>query len=201
MPHGQRFDESMSCGEICPGAEEKPGLVAQKVRDPQNAADGENYGLEAQGSYRLGTNWQFSGSAALLHTRYLGVGGVFTSLDIDGRAQPFAPGYEASAAIEYHLPSGWFARLDSHAIDSFYYYTSDAQTSHSYHLENLRIGYRSAAWTTSLWARNLFNVQYAQQGFYFGLIPPNYPNQSFLQLGDPRQVGITVSYDLDRHRE
>jgi iron complex outermembrane recepter protein len=162
----------------------------------QNAADGENFGWEAQGSYRLGTNWQFSGSAALLHTRYLGVGGVFESLDIDGRAQPFAPGYEVSAAIEYHLPSGWFARLDSHALDSFYYYTSDAQTSHSYHLENLRIGYRRGAWTASTWVRNLFNVQYAQQGFDFGLIPPNYPTQSFLQLGDPRQVGVTISYDL-----
>jgi iron complex outermembrane receptor protein len=46
----------------------------------QNAADGENYGWESQGSYRLGANWQFSGSAALLHTRYLGVGGAFTSL-------------------------------------------------------------------------------------------------------------------------
>jgi outer membrane receptor for ferric coprogen and ferric-rhodotorulic acid len=166
----------------------------------QNAADGENFGLEAQGSYRLGTRWQFSGSAALLHTRYLGVGGVFTSLDIDGRAQPFAPGYEASAAIEYHLPSGWFARLDSHALDSFYYYTSDAQTSHSYHLENLRIGYRRGAWTASAWVRNLFGVRYAQQGFYFGLIPPNYPNQSFLQQGDPRQIGVTISYDLPHER-
>jgi hypothetical protein len=46
---------------------------------------------------------------------------------------------------------------------------------------------------------NLFNVQYAQQGFYFGLIPPNFPNQSFLQLGDPRQVGVTVRYDLLGH--
>ena len=165
----------------------------------QNAAAGENYGLESQGSYRLGSNWQFSGSAALLHTRYLGVSGVFSSLDIDGRAQPFAPNYELSAAIEYRLPGGWFARLDSRAVDSFYYYTSDAQTSHSYHLENLRVGFRRSAWTVSLWARNLFNVQYAQQGFYFGLIPPNYPNQSFLQLGDPRQVGITVDYELGRH--
>src|SRR5208282_3717364 len=145
--------------------------------------------------------WQLSSSAALLHTRYLGVGGVFASLDIDGRAQPFAPDYELSAAAEYQDPSGWFARLDSHAIDSFYYYTSDAQTSHSYHLENLRVGYRRAAWTTSLWARNLFNVRYAQQGFFFGLIPPNFPNQSFLQLGDPRQVGVTVNFELHPQSE
>jgi outer membrane receptor protein involved in Fe transport len=121
---------------------------------------------------------------------------VFESLDIDGRAQPFAPGYELSAAIEYHLPRGWFARLDSHAIDSFYYSASDAQISHAYHLENLRVGYRRGEWTASLWARNLFNVQYAQEGFFFGLIPPNYPNQTFLQFADPRQIGLTISYDL-----
>jgi iron complex outermembrane receptor protein len=162
----------------------------------QNASQGENFGLESEGSYNLGTRWRVSGSAALLRTRYLGVTGVFTDLDIDGRAQPFAPGYEFSAAIEYHTAGGLFARLDSRAIDSFYYYTSDAQTSHSYHLENLRVGYQRGAWTASLWVHNLFNVQYAQQGFYFGLIPPNFPNQSFLQLGDPRQIGVTVRYDL-----
>ncbi|HEY6453249.1 MAG TPA: TonB-dependent receptor plug domain-containing protein [Steroidobacteraceae bacterium] len=162
----------------------------------QNAADGENFGLESQGSYRLSDRWQISGSAALLHTRYLGVGGEFESLDIDGRAQPFAPGYEVSAAVEYRQPGGWFARLDSHALDSFYYYTSDAQTSHSYHLENLRVGYRRGAWTASAWVRNLFGIHYAQQGFYFGLIPPNFPTQSFLQQGDPRQVGLTIDYDL-----
>jgi iron complex outermembrane receptor protein len=162
----------------------------------QNAADGENFGLESQGSYRLDDHWQISGSAALLHTRYLGVSGVFDSLAIDGRAQPFAPGYELSAAVEYRTQRGWFARLDSHALDSFYYYTSDAQTSHSYHLENLRLGYRRGAWTASAWVRNLFGVHYAQQGFYFGLVPPNFPPQSFLQQGDPRQFGVTIDYDL-----
>jgi iron complex outermembrane receptor protein len=162
----------------------------------QNAADGENFGLESQGSYRLDDHWQISGSAALLHTRYLGVSGVFDSLAIDGRAQPFAPGYELSAAVEYRTLQGWFARLDSHALDSFYYYTSDAQTSHSYHLENLRLGYRRGAWTASAWLRNLFGVHYAQQGFYFGLVPPNFPTQSFLQQGDPRQFGVTIDYDL-----
>jgi iron complex outermembrane receptor protein len=166
----------------------------------QNAADGENFGLEAQGSYRLDAHWQFSGSAALLHTRYLGVGGTFDSLAIDGRAQPFAPNYELSAALEYQTPQGWFARLDSHALGSFYYYTSDAQTSRSYHLENLRLGYRRGAWTASAWVRNLFAARYAQQGFYFGLTPPNFAPQSFLQRGDPRQIGMTIDYDLPHER-
>ncbi len=152
----------------------------------QNASNGENYGLEGEAAYRLSSRWQISGSLSLLRTRYLGVSGVFAGLDIDGRAQPFAPGYKLSAALEYHHPAGWFARLDASAIGSFYYYTSDAQASSAYNLENLRVGYKQGSWTTSLWVRNLFDARYAQQGFYFGDIPPNFPNQAFLQLrGSP----------------
>jgi iron complex outermembrane receptor protein len=98
--------------------------------------------------------------------------------------------------VEYQDPKGWFARLDASALGSFYYYTSDAQASSAYNLENIRVGYAHGSWTTSLWVRNLFDARYAQQGFYFGLIPPNFPNQSFLQQGDPRQIGITLSYQL-----
>jgi outer membrane receptor protein involved in Fe transport len=162
----------------------------------QNASNGENYGLEGEASYRLSSRWGLSGGASLLRTRYLNVTGLFAGLGIDGRAQPFAPGYKLSAAVEYHDPTGWFARLDASALGSFYYYTSDAQTSSAYNLENMRIGLKRGSWTTSLWVRNLFDARYAQQGFYFGLIPPNFPNQSFLQLGDPRQIGISVNYQL-----
>jgi iron complex outermembrane receptor protein len=164
----------------------------------QNASNGENYGLEAEAASRLSERWQFSGSASLLRTRYIGVTERFGSLGLDGRAQPFAPGYKLSAALEYRHPAGWFARLDASAIDGFYYYTSDAQTSRAYNLENVRAGRRRGPWTASLWIRNLFDARYAQQGFYFGLIPPNFPSQSFLQLGNPRQVGITVNYELPR---
>jgi outer membrane receptor protein involved in Fe transport len=167
----------------------------------QNASNGENYGLEGEAAYRLNSRWQFSGGASLLRTRYLGVSGLFAGLGIDGRAQPFAPSYKLSAAVEYHHPAGWFARLDASAIGSFYYYTSDSQASNAYNLENVRIGYNRGPWTSSLWMRNLFAARYAQQGFYFGLIPPNYPNQSFLQLGDPRQVGVTVNFELGQRSQ
>ena len=167
----------------------------------QNASNGENYGLEGEAAYRLNSRWQVSSSLSLLRTRYLGVSGVFAGLDIDGRAQPFAPGYKLSAAVEYNHPAGWFARLDASALGSYYYYTSYALASSASNLENLRVGYEKRGWTTSLWVRNLFNAHYAQQGFYFGVIPPNFPNQSFLQWGDPRQVGITVDYALGQRTE
>jgi len=164
----------------------------------QNASDGENYGLEGEAAYALSARWRLSGSGSLLRTRYLGVGGLFSGLALDGRAQPFAPGYKLSAALEYHHPAGWFARLDATAMDGYYYYTSDAQTASAYHLENIRAGYSHGSWTMSLWVRNLLNARYAQQGFYFELAP-NVPNQSFLQLGDPRQVGVTFDYELGHH--
>jgi iron complex outermembrane recepter protein len=163
----------------------------------QNASNGENYGLEGEASYRLG-RWLISGSASVLRTRYLGVTGAFADLGLEGRAQPFAPGYKLSAAVEYHHPTGWFGRLDAFAIDRFYYYTSDPQTSSAYSLENGRVGYKRGPWTGSLWVHNLFNARYAQQGFSFALIPPNFPTQSFLQQGDPRQIGITFNYELGR---
>jgi len=49
--------------------------------------------------------------------------------------------------------------------------------------------------------RNVLNAHYAQNGFFFGLIPPNFPNQAFLDQGDPRTIGLTFSYDLQRGRE
>ncbi|MDP9065732.1 MAG: TonB-dependent receptor [Pseudomonadota bacterium] len=160
----------------------------------QNASDGENYGLEGEARYRLGGGWQISGSGSLLRTRYLHVSGAFGNFGLDGRAQPFAPEYKLAAALEYQHPSGLFARWDVSAVGGFYYHTSDAQTSSAYNLENIRVGYHHAAWTASLCIRNVFDARYAQNGFYFGLIPPNFANQAFRDLGDPRQVGVTFSY-------
>jgi outer membrane receptor protein involved in Fe transport len=162
----------------------------------QNASQGENYGLEAELTYRIDERWRVSSSASLLRSRYLRVSGVFADLGIDGRAQPFAPSYKLSAAVEYQHPSGWFARLDAVGMGSFYYYTSDSQTSSAYNLENVRLGFKHGPWMASAWVRNLFDAHYAQQGFYFRLIPPDFPNQSFLDRADPRQVGITVNYQL-----
>ena len=133
----------------------------------QNASNGENYGLEAEAAYRLNSHWHISGSGSLLRTRYLDVIGLFSGLGLDGRAQPFAPGYKLSAAVKYsHRPVGSHVWILRHR--QLYYYTSDAQTSSAYNLENVRVGYKRGSWTTSLWVHNLFDARYAQQGFISG---------------------------------
>jgi iron complex outermembrane recepter protein len=162
----------------------------------QNAAHGENAGFEGEAHYQASHRVTLSGTLALLRTRYLGYN--FDGVNLSGRAQAFAPGYQASVAIEYHLPSGASARLDEQAVDRFFYYTSDNQIAPAHTLTNLRLAYPYKAWTLTLWAHNLLGDHYAQNGFYFGLIPPYFPNQNFYQLADPRQVGLTFSIDLGR---
>jgi iron complex outermembrane receptor protein len=168
----------------------------------QNASHGENYGLESQGQWQLNARWQLSGSAGLLHTRYLGYDsraiacGAALPLALDGRAQSFAPEYQFSAALSYSHPSGLFARLDTSATDGFYFAAGHDQVAPAYQLMNLRLGYQRGNWQGSLWTRNLLDRRYAVQGFYFGLVPPNFPNQRFIQNGDPRTVGLTVRYQF-----
>ena len=99
-------------------------------------------------------------------------------------------------AVAYQHPCGVFARLDLNAQAGLYFSASHDQRAARRELVNLRAGWRGGRWTASLWARNLFNERYAVDGFYFGDEPPDFPAKLYLQNGDPRQVGATLSYDL-----
>ncbi|HEY4973267.1 MAG TPA: TonB-dependent receptor plug domain-containing protein [Steroidobacteraceae bacterium] len=168
----------------------------------RNASHGENYGLESQAQWRLNTRWQLGGSAGLLHTRYLGYDSHAIEcpgaapLALDGRAQSFAPEYQLSASLTYSHPDGLFARLDASASDGFYFAAGQNQVAQAYQLLNLRFGYQRGGWQASVWTRNVLDRRYGVQGFYFGLVPPDFPNQRFIQNGDPRTVGVTVRYQL-----
>ena len=89
-----------------------------------------------------------------------------------------------------------FARVDLNAQSGFYFSASHDQRAPRRTLFNLRAGWRGTRFMLSLWARNLFNERYAVDGFYFGDEPPDFPTKLYLQNGDPRQVGATLSYDL-----
>jgi outer membrane receptor protein involved in Fe transport len=46
------------------------------------------------------------------------------------------------------------------------------------------------------WVRNLFDKDYATRGFFFGNNPAKgYVDERFIQFGEPRVAGVTVSYD------
>jgi len=158
-----------------------------------NAAHGDNLGLESELHWQPAPRWSLGASLALQSTRYLGY--QSDGLDLRGREQAFAPPWQLSASAGYEHPSGWFARADLQSQAGFYFSASDNTRARARELVNLRLGWRHAAWAASLWARNLLDERYAVQGYYFGDEPPDFPIKLYLQNGDPRQLGLTVSFD------
>ena len=159
-----------------------------------NAARGENLGVETQFGWRPVDALRLGGSLGLLRARFLGY--QLAGVSLDGRDQPHAPRYQFSVSAEYHFGSGYFARADVTAMDAFYFAADHNERSSAYQLVNLRVGYEAARWSVGAWARNVFDQHYATRGFFFGNEPPDFTPKRYLDNGDPRQLGVSVSVNL-----
>jgi iron complex outermembrane recepter protein len=167
-----------------------------------NAASGTNYGLEASSRWQIRPSWELATTLGLLRTRYDRY--IYTAVDaitglpyirnLSGRDQAHAPRYDFSMSLNYRDPRGWFARVDWSGKDSFYFDASNDERSRAYQLLNLRGGFETLHWSTSVWLHNAFDRRYAVRGFYFADEPDFTVNKLYVRWGDPRQVGVTVSY-------
>lgn len=157
-----------------------------------NAATGKNYGIETDFNYQASTSIDIFGSLGLLKAEFDDF--ITTEGNFNGRDQAHAPQYTFSLGAEYHNLKGFFARLDITGKDSFFFSDSHDQQSKSYQLYNLRVGYEKDNWAVTLWGNNIFNKKYATRGFFFGLEPPNFEDTLYLQLGNPRHLGISLEY-------
>ena len=166
-----------------------PGDPASFVFLTINADRGDTLGLEAE------VNWYPTDSLSLYASLGL-LDATFEEFDeapgLVGRAQAHGPDYTLSFGGSYRHASGLFGRIDVSARDDFYFDVSHGQKSAAYELVNARLGYDADTWTAQLWARNLFDKDYAVRGFYFGNEPPDFPDTLYTRLGDPRQVGVTI---------
>lgn len=156
-----------------------------------NAARGENFGLESQLDWQALPSLRLGGNVGLLRARFLD----YTQADreLDGRDQPHAPHYQLGFTAEWRR-QGFFARADWQAVDGSYFSASHDERAPAYQLMNLRIGYDARNWSASLWARNLFNENYNVHGFFFANEPPDWTPRRYVQNGDPRQIGVRVTF-------
>jgi iron complex outermembrane receptor protein len=169
-----------------------PGDPLSYVFFTDNAARGRNYGLEASGSLRVAPRFTLDATLGLLHSEYLGY--QYGDRDLDGREQAHAPSWQYSVSAQWGGEQGWLLRADLVGVDAFYFDASHDQRSSSYALLNLKAGYTRGAWSASAWARNLTDEDYAVRGFYFGLEPPDFANELYVQRGDGRLVGVTLAW-------
>ena len=124
---------------------------------------------------------------------------------MSNRDQAHAPEYQASVNATWRHPFGWMARVDVSATDDYYFDVppNDARAD-AHALTHVKLGYeacpeqcrRDANWSVYLWARNVFDEEYVTRGFYFGNEPPLFENARYTQLGEPRQVGVTMRWEF-----
>lgn len=157
-----------------------------------NAAKGELYGLEVEAITKIFDRMSLRLSGALLRTEVSDL--VLIDRTVDGRDQSYAPRYSFDSSIEYDFGRGFYAGVGVGGKDKFFYDDSHDQKSDPFTLLNAHVGYQTTNWKIEIWGRNLSDERYGTRGFFFGLEPPNFEAKEYVQLGDPRMVGVTVSY-------
>lgn len=157
-----------------------------------NVEEGDTLGFEADMRWLPNDNWMLYATVGLLDTEF-GEVKAPSLANLVGRSQAHAPDYTLAFGGSYDHPSGIFVRVDTSLRDDFYFDVSHDEKSSAYELVNARIGFQADTWSAVLWARNLFDEEYAVRGFYFGNEPPDFPNALYTRFGDPRQVGLTIN--------
>ncbi len=184
--HMRRSDQQVSTS-----VQLDPGDPLSFIYLTDNAASGENAGLELTAAWQASRSLRLGATLGLLRARFLDY--QRDAEDLSGRDQAHAPAWQYSLSAEYRHPRGWFLRSDLQGVDAFYFSESHNQRSRPYTLVNLRAGFERDGWRASLWARNVFDEKWTQRGFFFGNEPPDFPNRLYIQPGDPRQIGLTVT--------
>ncbi len=159
-----------------------------------SAAEGDSVGLELMNSFSA-TRWlELFASGSVMDSRYTQT--PPGTEELDGRAFSTAPSWQYSSGARAELGAGIFTRFEVTGKDAFYINDSVNQHTSPYSLFNASLGWRHARWQLLFWSRNLFNERYDVRGFYFGNEPPDFPDKLYVQRGDPRAFGCTVSYSF-----
>ncbi len=161
-----------------------------------NTAKGNNYGLELELEWLVTEDLNLYANLGLLETEfedYLTADG----LDLSGREQAHAPAYQYAVGGSYNLGGGFYIRADLEGKDDYFVSDSHNSKAPSHNLLHMRAGYAAQQWSVAVWARNLTDEEYFVRGFRFGNDPRNgYITDSYFQLGDPRVVGVSLSYSF-----
>jgi len=170
----------------------------QFVGYTDNAASGENRGLELELAWQPVASFDLAFSLGLLDTRiddFIANDPDLGFVDKSGRDQAQAPKWQFHVAGEWRFAPRLFARVEWEGKDAYYFSDSDDQRSDAYTLLHLSAGYRGKAIDVSTWLRNALDQTYATHGFYFGNDPRKfYVNEPYYQLGAPRVAGISIDY-------
>jgi outer membrane receptor protein involved in Fe transport len=162
-----------------------------------NGASGTNYGAETSIKASLADNVAVFLNLGWLKTTIKGItrrnGDTFEALE--DRDQAHAPRYQVNAGVNWQLSDNLSWLIEADAKDDFYYSFGHDERSDKQFIVHSSVDYELGAWQLSLYARNIFDRQYANRGFYFGNDPRDeYTAHNYEQFGEPRRIGVNLNY-------
>lgn len=127
-----------------------------------NADEARIYGVEFETRYSICPQLDFLGSIGWTHARLTDYTDPVSGQDLSGNAPPFVPEFDAVAALDFHLESGFFARVEYLATGNtrFDDFNRDEFQQDSFGLLNAAVGWRARNWSISLYASNLTQEEY-----------------------------------------
>jgi outer membrane receptor protein involved in Fe transport len=164
-----------------------------------NAAKGTYYGLESQIDYYPQDALHLYASLGLLKAKFDEYEDPNPSaIDMTGRTPANSPEYQYNVGFDYLFWEAWTFKANVEGKDSYYFSNRHNQKSEEYALLNSSLEYTNGSFSASLWVRNITDEEYYVRGFGdFGNNPSKYyETEPYVQLGDPRKVGLTLSYDF-----
>lgn len=157
-----------------------------------NAGKSRSYGAEVSASYTL-QRLTLEGSYGYAHATFRSY--KSGNNDYSGNHLPLAPRETMSANLSYRIPApksfanhlilniGW------NGVGRIYWDESNSLSQAFYGLASASISWEKGHYGASIWGKNLFDEEY--KAFYFESM-----QHPFFSLGKPRQIGITLHYNL-----
>ena len=163
--------------------------------------DGSNAGAELEFEFDATSRTRFFASLGWLDTEVdrietwdLDLGDFVVRTGIE---QAKSPEFQFNVGASVSFSDRWRARVEVEGRDDnrFGYYHAGSLP--SYTLLNASIAADFGSTELQLWGRNLADEDYAVHGLYFGNDPrKGWINETYLQYGEPRVVGVTVRYSF-----
>lgn len=172
------------------------GGAVEFIQFRGNATEGYNQGVELESHFQVTDQLALFANLGLLNTEYdeyvNGEGDLARARD-----QAHAPGYQFFAGAEFAFSERLSMRLEVEGKDEYYFSDTHDLQSDAYELFNASLTYQADNWQVRLWGRNLGDEDYFVRGFFFGNDPRDgYTARGFTQLGEPRQIGLSVRVDI-----
>ena len=162
-----------------------------------NGEGAQHYGLEAETIYYFDENWSLTTALGLLETNR---DSYEIKTDSDVNAAPEfirsrdlanAPSYTYTVRLNYLPYRGFFAGSEIVGRDAYFESNSHREKRDAYVVFNSSIGYLWEQWTLTLWAKNIFDEEYAERVFFFD---NGYGEQRYEAPAAPRTFGVTANY-------